>query len=121
MWNNIDKVPEFKRKRRDIYGELGWNSNCFNTPSKFNQAKYKSRRDYFDQPKNNDTLYKIAKINNQDFFRSVAPKKSIAHSKNKDKTSLVHRSLHVHHHESHIERTDETGIKLSKEYTLSPR
>jgi len=74
------RMPDYAKvaKDRDIYGELGWVNNWSIKCSKENNKRHPTYREYFDGPKNYNTTFNNATMTNSEFFRSNAPKSSVA-------------------------------------------
>ena len=70
-------------KKRDRYGELGWNKNFAARCSKNNDDEHISRKEFFDRPANYQALYSItsARLGDHEYYRNEAPKESVAKSR----------------------------------------
>ena len=78
------RVPDhYKSYRRDIYGELGWLDNFEVKNSKNNDHRFVHKKEFFDQPGNYNATFSKNNITSSEFYRSQAPKKSMAHNKRK--------------------------------------
>lgn len=82
------RMPDYSKltKDRDVYGELGWIDNFNVKCSKHNDKIYPMRREFFDGPKNYHSTYNSSEMTNQEFFRSQAPRGSVASHKTRGKS-----------------------------------
>jgi len=73
----------YDSKKRDRYGELGWNKNFAVRCSKNNEAQHISRKEFFDRPANYQELYSITsnRLADHEYFREQAPKHSVAQTR----------------------------------------
>ena len=82
-------MPDYaKNYKRDVYGELGWHSNFEVKSSKNNEYRFASKKEFFDKPTNYQSSFSKSPMTKQEFYRHVAPKNSIAHTKSKSCADL---------------------------------